>query len=762
MKKIFIILIALLVTAFALAHTEEEYPFTVIVDEDFSGLTEGTEDEPSATPLLDDMGWVIDASAWKPYDNTCTKGWGGDKLFAAGGCLAVVNGFVNTPTGNYSGNLRVSFRARLMNQEASEACDVDILLCRRSKFIDYARKTVTLTHEWATYTLETNTGYYNDCMIQLTTMDDIQYLVDDFKIEHQVMSIEPPRATDAYEMEDDGFTAYWQATADAKDYLLSVYSKTPTPEESEVMEGFDELNVDGTVIVASNPNYPEGWTIRAKEVNTEQFNSAPYSIRLKDDNDYVMTPKTDTPIKSFSFWLWVEDGDQGQEAATGEIRMYARCVHGWSVMATMKVAELMNQGGLICDLSGFFDYFEEIYQMKVEYYNPACDKCIVLIDNVAYEAPDAFRRNFVFEDKVISGKGKTEGEEMECKVTGLDPNTDYYYYVKARNEKSTSEPSNEVEVFDVSNPVALPATEVESDSYVANWECYNKVDFFRVDQLRQLTVEQDNPAYVVLEENFDKVSSYGTAESPEAGEYTLDYYSIDQYTTTGGWTAASTQFGDGMIGGMEKEDGYVAGCIVTPQLDLSHNGGLCDITIRVWGNEGDWFVVQGNNALNYAGINFETTGWVETTIQLPLCTNEERFYMYSNNYYAFMIDYLRITQNLKAGEVVTLVDKSAVVGADHRSVRIEDVDFGSADSDVLYKVKAHRYHNGNEKDIWESPYSELISVKSSADAIATPVMGRENSRRVYDLEGRQHGSALRGIQIMARDGKYVKVLRPAK
>lgn len=716
MRELFFKILLLVLSVIPLGlSAQDEQPIITLVDEDFSGLIAGTEHEPASDCLVDGMGWLKNKSAWKPVHESCTQGWGGDQLYSAGGCLAIINGFLNTPTGDYSGNLKASFRMRLMDQEELTTAPLDLLLCRRSVFVDFARKTVNLTHEWQTFTLETENGSSADCMIQLFSMDDIQFLVDDIKIEHQIKTIDAPKPTLPYDLVDDGFTAYWEGVDKADEYLLSVYSKTANPDAAH-------------------------WNLGEQAL-------------LKKNGDCVLTPKSDVALGECSINARIEDNGQIGKA-TGFLNVYALTDHGWFLWVYFSVESSRGVAGGETDLTPAMGAFDNIYQLRVEYENPNIDRCYVVIDDIKTYAPGTFTKNFVFEDKLMEGgKGARQYE-----VRGLDPDVDYFYYLRARNSEFTSAPSKEMEVFDVSDPVALPATEVTKDGYVANWDCHKKVDIFRIEQLRQLTVEEDNPQYVILDEGFDGVhSEYGTAETPEMGEYTTDYYPIDNLTSTGGWIASSPQYAEGMIGGMAKETGYIAGCIGTPQLDLSHNGGQCDVTIRVWGYEGDWLVIQGNNTLNYAGINFETTGWVETTIQMPLCGNEERLYFYSNNYNPFMIDYIRITQNLKAGEVITLVDKSATADAEARSIQMENVNFGGKDSDILYRVEAHRYYHGNKSDVWKSPYSEYISVRSSDTGMKYIV--NDANGAVYDIMGRKRNADFRGMQIVNRDGKYVKIIR---
>ena len=104
MKKIYTIITTLLLAVLT-ANAQ-----TVLINEDFSGLTAGTEDNPDATMLVDDMGDFINPSALKPYDSGLSyKKWGGIGLYSAGGCIAIKDGWFYT--GDYG---RIDEKGRLV------------------------------------------------------------------------------------------------------------------------------------------------------------------------------------------------------------------------------------------------------------------------------------------------------------------------------------------------------------------------------------------------------------------------------------------------------------------------------------------------------------------------------------------------------------------------------------------------------------------------------------------------------------------------
>lgn len=694
----------------------------VIVDEDFAGLTAGTEDVPDTQPLLQN-GDLTDPSLFKPYAESCTDTWGGHNLYQAGGCIAVVNGFLNTPTGDYSGNLRVSFRARLVKGQSVSDPTIDILLARRSKLIDFKRQQVKLTDEWQTFTFEASNGWWYDTMIQLYTSGSFSYLVDDFHIEHDHTSIEPPAVADAYDLTPTGFTAAWKASAYADSYLLSVYSKTTDPALEHINEGFEDLqSADGVTLDADQSGLPAGWTLYSSVSGSRQlYTDAGYhsangakSVCLANDGDYLLTPKCDVSLTSFSLWARVDD--RGQDGvADGRLLISALTDDGWFEWAYLNLQDVRGKAGGTIDLTQGLSLFYNVYQVKLTLQKAAGDQCKVALDDVAYEAPGAAQRHYVLRDEPVSG-----AETDHYVVTGLDSDTDYYYRVKARNEQFTSEESNEMEVFDVHTPVALPATDVTEGGYTANWQCGAKADYFRLDQKLHLKMQADAPGYTMLEEDFSKVVSDYDETWPEEVELTTTYQPIDQYTHVGGWQASSYSIANGMIGGIDKRDGYLAGCIATPFIDLSHNDGQCSVTLRAYGYEGDFLVIQGSNPATYAGIYFSTTGFVEQTVNLPLCSSKERLYIYSNNYYPFLLDYIKITQDLKQGDEVTLINRSVSIDArDTRSLHV-DVAEWPASAALQYTLTAFRNYHGESGNVWASPASNAITVKDAPTGLNRP------------------------------------------
>lgn len=194
MKKIYTIITTLL---FAVLTANAQ---TVLINEDFSGLTAGTEDNPDATTLVDDMGDFINPSALKPYDSGLSyKKWGGIGLYSAGGCIAIKDGwFLNTPAGDMSGDVTITFRARLAKgQDDTGRNALDLIFLSRKGLVDFGRKTYSLTEEWQSFSYSSDKGNFETTGFQFYANTEATILIDDIRVERQQKSIQTPTAQDA-------------------------------------------------------------------------------------------------------------------------------------------------------------------------------------------------------------------------------------------------------------------------------------------------------------------------------------------------------------------------------------------------------------------------------------------------------------------------------------------------------------------------------------------------------------------------------------
>lgn len=729
----------------------------VVINEDFSGFTDGTEDNPSTATILDDMGNFVNKSALKPYSEALSyKQWGGAGIFSAGGCLAITNGmFLNTPAGDMSGEVTLTFRARLSKAGGSTTLNaLKLMFISRSSILDYEVKYYNLTDEWQTFTYTSTLGDFEHSGFQFYSMYASNIiLVDDIRLEQTRTSIPAPKVHEAENMTDTSFKAVWNKSIEADHYLLSVFTKNESNELMTVSEGFDNIKADDKGnIDAASPNYPEGWEFAWKDDDLSNHiakgegagKDNKQAVRLIDTGDAITTPYCPEGIKSLKFWVKAEAND-GQPKFSSIMFTVNFGKGVYTVDNYINIPDMFtpeHRNGYYFDLTETLSAFDKIYSVKIEYIREEDDKTTILFDDFSYTTNKPTTYNYVLKDQEVEQQDNEDGT-VGFEVNGLDPDTDYTYSVKSVNSDFTSVASDEQEVYAVSIPTALPATNITANSYTANWTSHKKVDFYRVDQLQQTVIDKDTKDYVMLDEDFSKVTSSFTEADLldgfyEADERTSGYMPLDDITKIAGWKASSTVRVNGWLGGNEAKQGSgtIAGAIVTPTIDLSHNEGACNISLRVWGSEGDWLIIQGSNPASLATIEFPKGGGiVEKTITMPLCTSKEQLTFYSNNYKVFLIDYIKITQDVKAGDKVTTITGSVLTeDADTKSMVMTNPGFSDG-HDVLYRVTAMRYDKDSQeshKYYSTSTPSDLMLVKNpnpsgigSVEAAAENVAGVE-------------------------------------
>lgn len=729
----------------------------VVIDEDFSGFTDGTEDNPSTATILDDMGNFVNKSALKPYSEALSyKQWGGAGIFSAGGCLAIANGmFLNTPAGDMSGEVTLTFRARLSKAGGSTTLNaLKLMFISRSSILDYEVKYYNLTDEWQTFTYTSTLGDFEHSGFQFYSMYASNIiLVDDIRLEQTRTSIPAPKVHEAENMTDTSFKAVWNKSIEADHYLLSVFTKNESKELMTVSEGFDNIKADDKGnIDAASPNYPEGWEFAWKDDDLSNHiangegpgTGNKQAVRLIDTGDAITTPYCPEGIKSLKFWVKAEAND-GQPKFSSIMFTVNFGKGVYTVDNYINIPDMFtpeHRNGYYFDLTETLSAFDKIYSVKIEYIREEDDKTTILFDDFSYTTNKPTTYNYVLKDEKVEQQDNEDGT-VGFEVNGLDPDTDYTYSVKSVNSDFTSVASDEQEVYAVSIPTALPATNITANSYTANWTSHKKVDFYRVDQLQQTVIDKDTKDYVMLDEDFSKVTSSLTEADLlegfyDEGERTSGYMPLDDITKIAGWKASSTVRVNGWLGGNEAKQGSgtIAGAIVTPTIDLSHNEGACNISLRVWGSEGDWLIIQGSNPASLATIEFPKGGGiVEKTITMPLCTSKEQLTFYSNNYKVFLIDYIKITQDVKVGDKVTTITGSVLTeDADTKSMVMTNPGFSDG-HDVLYRVTAMRYDKDSQeshKYYSTSTPSDLMLVKNpnpsgigSVEAAAENVAGVE-------------------------------------
>ena len=190
----------------------------VIVEEDFSKFTAGSETAPDATDLADVETGDISA------DYTQVPGWSGGAVFQAGGSAYIGfyggdTGWLNTPILDFSANngtFTITFRAKSALTSGDE---LNVLLLYPGEQYATSSQSVVLTNEWQEYNFSLSKGIA-ESFIQMWTYEG-EYFIDDIKISAEGLSA-PQNPTVSKYMGTSAELS-WDAVAGADSYLLNVY-----------------------------------------------------------------------------------------------------------------------------------------------------------------------------------------------------------------------------------------------------------------------------------------------------------------------------------------------------------------------------------------------------------------------------------------------------------------------------------------------------------------------------------------------------------
>lgn len=234
------------------ASTDDGGTVQILIDEDFSRMTAGSEAKPSEANIEDDNLYI-------PASKTKIPGWMGYYLHEAGGMVyigldpkEVESGILMTPTVDASaagGAYTVSFRAR------AAYGDDKFFVYSKAADNDYTTQEVKVTKEWQSYSLKFDNGTATTSMMFSPWLDPVY--IDDIKIELTIPKVFAPKGLSFNNYTGLGFTASWEAVEGATGYMLSVYSKAADGSREYVLENeeVDGLSYDVVNLPAKESFY---------------------------------------------------------------------------------------------------------------------------------------------------------------------------------------------------------------------------------------------------------------------------------------------------------------------------------------------------------------------------------------------------------------------------------------------------------------------------------------------------------------------------
>lgn len=718
----------------------------VLVSEHFDNMPGDVEEEPDTTQLLayayqNDQGITTNIDA----QYTSQPGWTGTSVYAAGHAVALLapggaaSAALNTPYNDYSGDLTITFRVKGVDPDKTVA--MFVVPCIGG--IDYPQQaemteqygTVYLPKGgvWKEYTMtfrdysSNGDGFIQfNCYGKVVLDDIVVKCSNDNFIANPVMD-----GTSNYT--DSTFTINWQPVRNAYDYRVYVYKEVVDDATPETVEADFE---DGL---------PEGYYATSGVTYSDSEGQDETGAAVLHNGDTLLTSAVG-PIRNVRFWM------KAAQNESGRLSLFVNRNNSWERLGTMYLSGLAEGDTINLNQATYQNMNDAIRGIGFAV-SDLPDDVSLYIDNIDYIISE---KNHL---EIITG---TEGYDEEWRyessdstsytVNGIDQNEEYYYKVASHLQFIQSSPllyhANRLVTPEIKEPTNLD----DRGSFTANWGPSPKATRYVVN-VYGVTIADVDDEYYILNEDFSKITSDVTsATGTESPDY-LDTYdsSLDEYTQLPGWTGTGNTISQGYLGASEPY--YYNTYVQTPALDLSNNTSF-NLDLKAYGTPEGYLEVttpEGSFLLQ-----FDENGEINNIFEVNAAGENFTLMFSSPDYSAFMLDEVRVSQELKKGQsFYTFLGSQTVEGA-------TSVDFtGLSDYEYeqyAYDVRAERDFPGEGVETSEPSYKAVFYL----DPTGINTIKTQNDVKpvaYYSLDGRQVNHPAHGIYIVKMsDGTAKKAI----
>lgn len=726
----------------------------VLVEENFSNFTAGTPDRHDPVDITGGERATIDPSL------TQTPGWNGRWVYQAGGSCYMEDptrysgAILNTPLGDYSGDLTITCRIKPMD-DVTYAQRFVISVCRGGYDDAYAALTdqntkieseliVAYPGQWTSVEYKVrNYSADSDGFIQFSVYEKM--LIDDIKITCNTSEFIAPPVIGSAEFHKDGFTASWAPVERCGGYYIWLYKKQYTSEEERTFTADFEGGV------------PEGFRATGSAAVEQGAGSDGSAGLVLQPNDTIFTPYNFSRYKNVKCWAKVEAPTATEdELFNAQIIVGVRTESGnWTEYGYM-YADFYLDGGVIDfdEMSG--GMFNSMYYGAYVHLRGLPEGCRLILDD--FEIPAGRDAEFVPASEYQSIEYSSpydfnrDPSLTSYTFTGLDPYTEYYYAIQGYTAKYRSDIIFN-KAFGVAAPELDAVTAINSDGYTVNWQPAATATGYRVSNYAIHTAENDGE-FTVLSDDFSKVDASATdAADPyeyEAIEGTDGWTNLDGYTQQRGWDAQLLALAQGWLGVYATSG---PGLLRTPLLDLSHDDEFY-IELSAISAPGSPLYVEIDGKYWY--IMFDDNGTLEGKFTIPTSVDNDKIMLYS--YGPILFDYINISQNIRKGDEVRLWHSDTEVGADETSCTIGGL-AGTGYTKYGYTVTALR---DEYPDYAESTPTSLVTVDLEAGTTGIDKAETADGVKVvarYSADGVRLARQQPGLNILKMsDGTVRKVV----
>ncbi|MCD8385684.1 MAG: hypothetical protein LUD17_02210 [Bacteroidales bacterium] len=623
---------------------EDETDFRTIISEDFSWFTEGSEEQWAADPICPN---AMLGEPFFPTGSTSQDGWSSYCTYSAGGCLAIVGGFMNVPMGNYGGQLRIRFRARTIADGQGPLLIYSVVgggVYNPDQVFSFNPQ--RLTNDWTEYELiaECPTAA-DDTFVQFQMIGEtLPCLIDDIEVAYNAKHIIAPDIFSGVDFTNDSFTLQWNPVLGAEKYDALVYSREVVGTENYS----EELDCESFTPGILNPDeVPAGWEISlhgATQVVGQDVTGESKALVISDDNDCILFPVTGGKLLNVHYEICrpTENPDPSgvmymEVLTNGE--WYKYVYHEFQYLdSSVQVFDMNELERMYKEELGLTLTFGNMYDAIRLTVDDIGDD-VLYIDNLSFvTTPEA-------ETETIAEL--TDLSNTSYAINDVDPYLEYFAQLRAYNSSASSSYSPFLHLPGLPTPQPLEAEVIDqAGPFSARWEVTPKADTYVVMAYGRAVVGEDDPTAILLDEKFNAVTSTASDDAPESyknGEET----SLDDLTEHKGWYGRGVVLANGKIGCSATEDLFSRHYLRTYEMTLSNNGGYAKITADVF-TDGNYFVFET------AGLSQSfvvTPGkWKRLTLELDYGQLHDYVAFYTGEYEAFLIDNVKIQTSLEAGD----------------------------------------------------------------------------------------------------------------
>lgn len=295
-------------------------------------------------------------------------------------------------------------------------------------------------------------------------------------------------------------------------------------------------------------------------------------------------------------------------------------------------------------------------------------------------------------------------------------------------------------------PTALPATDITTSGFTANWQNVAGADGYAV-FCYEPTIVEEAGTYAIVDETFNLVNIGSTVEPvwDEGFSCTLD--KDYDFTFSPDWVVIGAAFAKGMV----------SGNLYTPYCDLTNDNGRYKLILDLVAQAGTIITCRSEGATTETQTKICTeTGGNLLEFEFTNGSHDTYIYIVDNGIqgddegqYANLLswfDEVIITQDLQPGDkVLRLVDMNEAVDAPATSCRFDDMKFLYNATNLCFDLyAAYVYEDWDDPWSYEvdySKYSNMVDVTLPQSGVADVELDPNAPVSVYDLQGRKVASS---------------------